>query len=223
MNTCRMRKSGVLLGFVAVLGLGPTLGFAAPATPRADDAGPTGRIAYEVDGDVWVMDADGANRVRLTNTPESDFDPSLSPDGRRVVFRTSRGEYGPDPTGIGTEGIFVIDADGSDEHQLWPPDAQTPGGLFPDWSPTGDRIALSGVTEDWKETLYTIRPDGTDLADLGMMGEGTEWSPDGAKLAFESHRGDGDWQIWSINADGTGKTQLTQVPAFTRGGPGGNH
>jgi Tol biopolymer transport system component len=223
MHTCRLRKSSVLLGFVAVIGLHPVLGFAAPTTPSVDDAGLTGRIAYEIDGDIWVMDVDGANRVRLTNTPESDFDPSLSPDGRQVVFRTSRGEYGPDPTGVGTEGIFVINADGSDEHQLWPPDAQTPGGLFPDWSPTGDRIAFSGLTKDWKETLYTIRPDGTDLADLGMMGEGTEWSPDGTTLAFESHRGDGDWQIWSINADGTGKTQLTKVPAFTPGGPGGNH
>jgi Tol biopolymer transport system component len=140
-----------------------------------------------------------------------------------VVFRTERGAYVPDPTGVGTNGIFIINADGSDEHQLWPPDAQTPGGLFPDWSPAGDRIVFSGLTEDWHETLYTIRPDGSGLTDLGMMGEGTEWSPDGTKLAFESHSGDGNWQIWSINADGSGKMQLTTAPAFTPGGPGGNH
>ena len=56
MNTYRMKKASVWLGFVAVMGLRPVLGFAAPATPRVDDAGVTGRIAYEVDGDIWVMD-----------------------------------------------------------------------------------------------------------------------------------------------------------------------
>jgi Tol biopolymer transport system component len=220
MNPCRIRTSRIVLVFSAVLALPPVLSGATPATPSTDVPG---RIAYEVDGDLWVMDADGTHRVRLTDTPESDFDPSLSPDGQQIVFRTERGTYAPDRQGIGTEGIFIINADGSGEHQLWPPDAQTPGGLFPDWSPTGERIAFSGVTGDGKETLYTIRPDGTGPTDLGMMGEGTEWAPDGTKLAFESHGGDGDWQIWSINADGTGKIPLTTAPAFTPGGPGGNH
>ena len=222
MATCQMRMRSLLLVVATVISLHPTLGTTAPATPRTDRAALTGRIAYEVDGDIWIMDADGANRVQLTNTPEPDFDPSLSPDGQRVVFRTERGTYGPDSRGFGADGIFIINADGSGEHQLWPPNGQTPGGLFPDWSPTGDRIVFSGVTKDWTETLYTIRPDGTGLADLGMMGEGTEWSPDGTTLAFESHAGDGEWQIWSIKADGTGRRQLTNVPAFTPGGAGGN-
>jgi hypothetical protein len=65
---------------------------AAPSPPPA--TGLRGLIAYSTQaGDIWVMHADGSNRRQLTRTrdPAFDFDPSLSPDGRRVVFRTSRG------------------------------------------------------------------------------------------------------------------------------------
>ncbi len=211
------------LGLALVVGLSASAGAAAQALRTAPSVDLSGRSAFEVDGNIWVMSADGSHRVRLTTTPESDFDLSWSPDGTQIVFRTSRGAYASDPQGIGTEGIFVINADGSSERQLWPPDAQTPGGLFPDWSPAGDRIAFSGVNTSGRETVYTIRPDGSGLVDLGMMGEGIEWSPDGTKVMFNSHTGDGDWQIWVMNADGSAKTQLTTAPAVHRGGPGGNH
>lgn len=71
-----------------------------------------GLIAYSTQaGDIWVMHADGSNRRQVTKTrdPAVDFDPSLSPDGRRVVFRTSQGWYAPDPNATGVQGIFVID------------------------------------------------------------------------------------------------------------------
>jgi hypothetical protein len=40
--------------------------------------------------------------IQTTGVP---FDPSLSPDGRRVVFRTSRGRYAPDPDGTGIRSL----------------------------------------------------------------------------------------------------------------------
>jgi dipeptidyl aminopeptidase/acylaminoacyl peptidase len=141
---------------------------AVPSPPPA--AGVRGLIAYSTPaGDIWVMDADGSNRRQVTRTrdPAFDFDPSLSPDGRRVVFRTSRGRYTPDPNGTGVQGIFVVDLDGSHERQIQPPR----GGLFPDWSPDGRRIAFSTLRANGTETMRGRAACPGRLRDLAGLGE----------------------------------------------------
>jgi Tol biopolymer transport system component len=211
------------LALVSAICLG---GEAAQGTPTASPAAAlTGRIVFGTRAGLWTMNADWTHRVQIIHpaASEVDFNPSWSPDGSQIVFRTSRGAYGPDLQGIGTEGIFIINADGSGERQLWPPDRDMPGGLFPDWSPASDRIAFSGVAANGHETSYTIRLEGKDLLDLGMFGEGIEWSPDGRNLMVDSHPGDGGWQVWVMNSDGSGQTQVTTAPASQQGGSGGNH
>jgi dipeptidyl aminopeptidase/acylaminoacyl peptidase len=182
---------------------------AAAACSHGGSAAPTparnlrGLIAYSTPaGDIWVADADGSNRRQVTRTrdPAFDFDPSLSPDGRRVVFRTSRGRYTPDPNGTGVQGIFVVDLDGSHERQIQPPR----GGLFPDWSPDGRRIAFSTLRANGTETIVTTDPDGTHVHDTGVVGgECAEWSPDSSRLAYCHHPGNGDFDVWVMNADGS--------------------
>jgi TolB protein len=170
-----------------------------------------GLIAFSTQaGDIWVMDADGSNRRQVTRTrdPAFDFDPSLSPDGRRVVFRTSRGRYLLDPNGTGVQGIFVIDLDGSHERQIQPPR----GGLFPDWSPDGRRIAFSTVRANGTETIVTTDPDGTHLHHTGVVGgECSEWAPEGSRLAYCHHPGDGDFDVWIMDADGSHQRRLTHT------------
>jgi Tol biopolymer transport system component len=179
------------------------------APPPASDL--RGLIAYSTQaGDIWVMDADGSNRRQVTRThdPDVDFDPSLSPDGRRVVFRTSRGRYVPDPNGTGVQGVFVIDLDASHERQIQPPR----GGLFPDWSPDGRRIAFSTLRADGTETIVTTDPDGTHVHDTGVVGgECAEWSPDSSRLAYCHHPGNGDFDVWVMNADGRHRRRLTRT------------
>jgi TolB protein len=182
-------------------------GHAAPSPPPA--AGVRGLIAYSTQaGDVWVVRADGTGRRRVTSAGGHDFDPSLSPDGRRVVFRTSRGHYAPDPGGTGVEGIFVADLDGSREREIQP----RRGGLFPDWSPDGRRIALSTLRADGTETIVTMAPDGSHVHDTGVVGgECAEWSPDSARLAYCHHPGNGDFDVWVMDADGHHRRQLTRA------------
>ena len=175
--------------------------------------GLTGRIAYNgVDGDLWVMHADGSHRRQLTQSGAgSDFDPSWSPDGRRIVFRTSRGRHLPDPAGLGLDGIFVVNADGSGQTPIHP----RTGGLFPDWSPDGSRIAFSGVLHpgDRQDHLFVMRPDGSHLEVLNgsRAAECAEWSPDASKLMFCSHWGAG-WDVGVMDADGTNPRRLTDAP-----------
>ncbi|MCA1553710.1 MAG: hypothetical protein LC737_04965, partial [Chloroflexi bacterium] len=140
-----------------------------------------GRFAFnKTDRSIWVMNADGSHVLQVTQAGGgTDFDPSWSPDGKRLVFRTSRGQYRRDRTGTGTEGIFIVNADGTGERQLYPPNAQIVGGLFPDWSPTGEMIAFSSLNDKNEETTYLIHADGSGLTDLGSMAghaeEGPEW------------------------------------------------
>jgi TolB protein len=55
------------------------------------------------------MDADGRNLVRLTDSPGNDWFPEWSPDGRHIVFASSRD---------GDEELFVMAEDGTDLRQL---------------------------------------------------------------------------------------------------------
>ena len=183
---------------------------AGSAAPPARDL--RGLIAYSTQaGDIWVMNADGSKRRQVTGTrdPAYDFDPSLSPDGRRMVFRTSRGRYLPDPNGTGVQGIFVINLDGSHERQIQP----RRGGLFPDWSPDGRRIAFSTLRANGTETIVTTDPDGTNVHDTGVIGgECAEWSPDSSRIAYCHHPGNGDFDVWVMHADGRHRRRLTHTP-----------
>jgi hypothetical protein len=183
------------------------IGSAPPVAPRAAYKG---RIAFDYRRAIWVMNADGSGRRQLTRPRAgNDFDPSWSPDGKRIVFRTSRGRYKPNPGGIGAEGIFVIDVATGKERQIQPPQ----GGLFPAWSPDGKTIAFSGTRGNPHEDgILLMNPDGTNVRDLGLPPGGNEcatWSPDSSKLAFCHHSGDGNWAVWTVNADGSHPRQLT--------------
>jgi hypothetical protein len=149
----------------------PSTAPGSPTRPAVHPTGPitpakrstlTGIVAYSTgDGDIWVMHANGTGRRRVTRSgPGFDFDPHLSPNGRSIVFRTSRGRYLRDRRGIGLQGIFVVDVRTRREHPVHPPR----GGLFPSWSPDGRAIAFSTLQRDLNgESIHLVTPAGTNL------------------------------------------------------------
>jgi Tol biopolymer transport system component len=86
------------------------------------------RIAFQRDGDIWSMDADGSGQQRLTDTSEAEGTPRWSPDGRRIAFARGSSPYQ----------LYVMNADGSGEAQVAPSPAYDP-----DWSPNGKTIAYA--------------------------------------------------------------------------------
>ena len=166
-----------------------------------------GRFTYGLGGDIWVMEADGTHRRRLTHGPALDYDPSWSPDGRWILFRTDRGSYRPDTGGTGAEGLFAMKPDGSGQHQVYPRSADSYGALFADWAPDGRRIALSTLGPAG-ETIIVVHSDGTHPVDLRAEGECADWSPDGRRILFCSRRS-GAWNTWVMDADGSNQRQLT--------------
>ena len=53
----------------------------------------TGKLAFvsydDGDGEIYVMNADGTDLVRLTNNLANDVQPSWSPDNKKIVFMRS--------------------------------------------------------------------------------------------------------------------------------------
>ena len=97
------------------------LAFVAPA--HATFMGENGKLAFvryhgNENGDIWTVNADGSGLTRLTNAealpPDTggDEDPRWSPDGRKILFE------GATPTHLGGNGIYTMNADGSELTRL---------------------------------------------------------------------------------------------------------
>jgi len=192
---------------------------ASPSTPHPsgsaliDLSRLEGRIAFSAGPphgeDVYVVEADGSDLVRVTSDRVSEFDPSWSPKGDQVAYRHQPGD---DDT---TE-IYVVDADGTGAHDVSGNDDRADWG--PAWSPQGDWIAWNTAQEATVGfDLGLVRPDGSGLhlAKPGIHVEYPAWSPDGRRIAFMSQVADEGLQydVFVMNADGSHIRRLTTSPA----------
>ena len=204
---------------------------------------PDGRkLLFANDGDLYVMDARGAGRVKLADGQYGIVQHRWSPDGRMIAYVDGRID-GPDII----EELWVMRADGGEKRRLadgatdpsWSPDAgriayvrghirimNSDGSgdrqltnrpsFQPAWSPDGSRIAF--VTVDDKG-MFLINPDGTGELKLtpGLTEDDSPtWSPDGSRIAFNTGpRGEPfESDVAVVNSDGTGRVNLTRRPGF---------
>lgn len=176
------------------------------------------KIAWNRNGDVWTMDADGTDKRRLTGGPAQDFDPAFSPDGRAVAFARYTAE--DDRTDIYVKslggGLRQVTDDGDLERNL-------------SFGPNGYRIAFT-LNEDeaipgcngcvYPSEVATVRADGTGrrvVTDTpGREGASNpDWSPDGRTLVF-THYDDNDQEqarVETVRADGTGRRTVSSRDA----------
>jgi TolB protein len=156
------------------------------------------RVAFVSSNDIYVMNADGSNRTRLTTL--GGFWPTWSPDGLKIAFLSTRD---------GNYEIYVMNADGSGQTNITnhPMDDS-----YPAWSPDGSKIAFIAGREGGLD-IWTVGPDGSNATNL-TNGLGINWmpnwSPDGSKIAIQSTRAPNyNEDIWVMNADGSGLVDLT--------------
>ncbi len=105
--------------------------------------------------EIYVMDADGRNPQNLTNHPNSDENPSWSPDGKRIAFDSFRD---------GNRDIYVMDVDGGNQRRL----TKNPFKDWePTWSPDGKRIVFVSDREvDGNHEVHLINADGNNPRNL---------------------------------------------------------
>src|SRR5688500_106545 len=123
----RKMKRIVSIAFALLLFAGISLSAAAqnydcPQTEVPDaraTGGPPGSVTFHSQRDgnfnIYRMNPDGTDEIRITCDPGADMQPDLSPNGRRIVFVSNRITL---TNAEGDNEIFVMNSDGSDVTQL---------------------------------------------------------------------------------------------------------
>ena len=178
--------------------------------------------------------ADLANIRQLTSGGEN-AEAYWSPDGKRLIFQSTRADLKCDQ-------IFIMNADGSDQHMVSTGKGRTTCGYFlPDGKhilyasthlagdacpPAADRSKGYVWAVYASYDIFTAKDDGTDLKRLtdaeGYDAEATvNWKT--KKIVYTS-LASGDLDLWTMNLDGSGKKRLTETygydggPVFSRDG-----
>jgi TolB protein len=128
-----------------------------------DDEGPSWspdgtRLAFvrstDSTGDVFVMNPDGSNLIRLTGGRYL-RSPAWSPDGRLIAYARA-----PSSTGNPDFDIYIMNADGSQVRQLTSGPAAD---WSPSWSPDGTRIVFYSEGRDPGQSIFIVNVDGSGV------------------------------------------------------------
>lgn len=161
------------------------------------------KIAFASDRDgnyeIYLMNPDGSNIIRLTYDDSTDSQPAISPNGSKIAFRSTRDQNSE---------IYLMHANGSNLTRLTNNNA-TDG--HPAWSPDGEKIAFT-TDRDGNSEIYVMNSDGSNKINLTNHPDDNDndpdWSPDGSKILFTSWRS-GPSEIWSMDSEGNNVTQIT--------------
>jgi TolB protein len=180
----------------------------AAAVATATYHGGNGVVAYD-DGSVFpsrigIVNPDGTGERTLSQ--RGDHWPRWSPDGKKIVFFSTRDDSGATIDAAAAE-IFTMDADGSSQTQLTFNDVED---QTPEWTPDG-RIVFTRRAGPGHWDIWIMNADATDQRQLTDLGGVSAWpapSPRGRELAFASNYL-GRFHIFTIRVDGTHLREVT--------------
>jgi Tol biopolymer transport system component len=200
-------------------------GEACPEAPRL--VGGKYVWAIHKEFDIYVADLQGNVVKKLTNSPGYDAEGTVSPDGKKIVFTSTRS---------GDLELWTMNIDGSNQRQVTNGLGYDGGAFF---SPDSKQLVFrasrpkteeeiknykdllaQGLVQPTAMEIYTCDVDGSNLKQITNLG-GANWAPymhpSGKRILFSSnhHSKSGrQFNIFAINTDGTGLSQITFDPAF---------
>lgn len=181
------------------------------------------------DYDIFSAKANGKKVKQLTNTPGYDAEATVSPDGEKIVFTSTRD---------GDLDIYVMDKDGKNVKRLTDTLGYDGGPFF---SPDGkqivyrayhpkteaeiarykDRLA-NDLIEPNNFEIWVMNADGSNkrkVTDLGVASFAPYFHPSGKKIIFSSNyfaedKGKRNFDLLMVNTDGTGLERITTFDSF---------
>jgi len=194
------------------------LGDEPPKPPDRSQGYVWGIFEYEI----FSCDLDGKDLVRLTTSPGYDAEATVSRQGDRVVFTSSRD---------GDLDVYTMALDGADVRRLTT-DVGYDGGAV--WSPDGKQIAFRaqhvaddkekaefkallarGMVRPSRLELFAMDRDGSNQRQVTRNGKanfGPFFAPDGKRLIFSSNVDDAanrSFDLYLVGLDGTGLERVT--------------
>jgi Tol biopolymer transport system component/DNA-binding winged helix-turn-helix (wHTH) protein len=168
---------------------------------------PDGRIVYaSVAGggwDIWVMNADGSNQRQLTVNARSNYGPSVSADGRYVVFISNRA--------AGAFNVWRMDSDGANPKQL----TSGRGENFAHVTADGRWVVYASVAYGQPSAVWKVPIDGGEP--VRLTDKPASWpfvSPDGKSFVCTYGGGPGSAQrLAVIPIEGGQPTKLFDIAA----------
>ena len=180
--------------------------------------------AWLLAAEIYLMNPDGTNVRRITNNTTGENFPTISPDGKRIVFESNRLRKKSDPEN--SVSLFVMNVDGSGEVSLVPGNSAT-------WSRDSKSIAFHTSASGKGKLISGLPGAAANDNDIFLLNvddflskksparnitnspeavdDDPDWSPDGKKIIFTSHAVTDDQtnsataEIYVIDAKGKGK------------------
>ena len=109
---------------------------------------------------IYMMNIDGANPVRLTTGEGEASNPAWNPNGQHMAFAWTRG-YAP-----GNWNLFIMDVSSRETVQLTHGEGRNEN---PSWAPDGRHLAFSS-NRSRASQIFTMLADGTAVRQLTTQG-----------------------------------------------------
>lgn len=183
----------------------------APSLNRMPSMSPDGRyIAFISDRagnrDVWRMNADGSNLLRLTDTEEAEIHPYWTPDSRRIV-------YNKRVSGERLYALWSMAADGTDKREILRDQELN---SYAQVSPNGEWMVFDKWWDNEESNgeimlLELTTGELTRLTENDVYDGYPTWSPDGRHVIYSSEV-DGVFKLVRLDVVTREREQLTFGP-----------
>jgi Tol biopolymer transport system component len=106
---------------------------------------------------IFVMDADGSNKIQVTRNNAANFAPFMHPDGKRIIFSSNMNATADNPMNFD---LFIINTDGTGQEQVT-------------FSPYFESFPM--FTRDGKKLVFTSSRNGKSRYDINVFL--ADWEP----------------------------------------------